>query len=215
MTTTAAPGRLNAFAQARAQAEIENRSVRIRAARTVTGQAVSDDDRACLLSMLGLDETPDTPAPTSSRPADTGAVSTPQLERVLADYVHAVAGQLGVPAEATGFEVSDTVTAYLGLRERCADRPNRDLMLVWNERDGWLIAAETRPNEPAHAIGYLGGPDILPHPYTVARFVTALLGGQHPNRPRQIHPPCTPRHLATLLGRHRPMITSHLFTPQS
>jgi hypothetical protein len=184
------------FAQARAQAEIDTRMLRARAVRTVAGQAINDDDRTRLLSMLGLED-PAKPSP------DPEAVSLPELERGLAGYVHAVATHIGVPVEATGFEISDTITAYLGLPDRCAECPERDLMLVWNERDGWLVAAETRPTEPAWVIGYLGGYDILPNPLAVAYFVTSLLRGHQPSGSRPTHPPHTPADLAALLRRHR------------
>ncbi len=138
--------------------------------------------------MLGLDDTP----------ANSG-----NLERGLAAYVRAVATALGVPAEATGFEISDTVTVYLGLPDRFADAPNRDLMLVWNERDGWLVAVENQPREPIQVIGYLGGHDILPHPHTVARFVANLLSGHHSGRFHSTYPHLSGRDLAALLLRHR------------
>jgi hypothetical protein len=190
------------FAKARAQAELDTRTLRVRAARTVADQAINDDDRTQLLSMLGLDDTPERPGPGPIQPADGETVSLQELERGLAGYVHAVATELGVPKEATGFEISDTITAYLGLPDRHPDCPHRDLMLVWNERDGWLVAAETHPTEPIIVIGYLGGYDILPHPRTVARFVGNLRTGFLLGRPRPTYPPLTARDLATLLGRH-------------
>lgn len=165
------------FAQARARAALDTRTLRARAVRTVTGKAVSDDDRTRLLSMLGLEE--DTQATKTSdtiRPVGREMVSLRELEGGLGDYVRAVAAELGVPAEATGFEISDTMTAYLGLPDRRADCPGRDLMLTWNARDGWLVAVETNPAEPVHVLGRLGGTDLLPHPHAVARFVTTLLG---------------------------------------
>ncbi|WP_255569966.1 hypothetical protein [Amycolatopsis sp. FDAARGOS 1241] len=42
---------------------------------------------------------------------DTNADSTVALARGLAGYVHAVATELGLPAEGTSFEISDTATA--------------------------------------------------------------------------------------------------------
>ena len=44
------------FARARARAEVEAVTLRVRAARTVAGQAVDGEDLTCLLSMLGLDD---------------------------------------------------------------------------------------------------------------------------------------------------------------
>lgn len=190
------------FAKARARAEVDARRLRALAARTVAGQATSDDDRSRLLSMLGLDDIPPQPARGHATGGDT--VSLRDLERGMSGYVRAVAAQLGVPLEATGFEISDTVTAYLGLPDRCADCPNRDLMLVWNEQDGWLVAAETHPTEPVRVIGYLGGYDILPHPRTVGQFVTSLLSGHRLGRFHPTHRPLTARDLVALLGRHHP-----------
>lgn len=188
------------FAHARAQAEVDTLRLRNRAARTVAGQAINDDDRSRLLSMLGLEEMGD--HPDSPRRTEPEVISPRAIELGLAGYVRAVATELGVPAEATGFEISDTVTAYLGLPDRCPDSPNRDLMLVWNERDGWLVAVETQPTEPTRVLGYLGGQDILPHPRTIATFVTHLLSGQRPDRPRPVFPPLAGQDLATLLRRH-------------
>ena len=99
------------------------------------------------------------------------------MEQALAGYVRAVAAELGVPAEATGFELSDTATAYLGLTARDQDHPGRDLMLVWTRRDGWYVAVETAPTEPPVVLGHLGGPDTMPGPKAVARFVADVLEG--------------------------------------
>lgn len=205
------------FAYARAQAELDVLKLRTRAARTVAGQAVSEDDRTRLLSMLGLDDL--TARPDDRRPPEPQTVSPRELEFGLAGYVNSVAAELGVPTEATGFESTDTVTAYLGLPDRCSAYPNRDLMLVWNERDGWLVAVETHPMEQAKVIDYLGGHDILPHPRTVATFITHLLGGFRATRCPPNHPRLTAQDLAALLARHRapftgPPTPSHWFNRQ-
>jgi hypothetical protein len=138
-------------------------ALRGRAVRTVADQAVDPDDFHSLLSMLGL---------------DADADSAASLRRGLAGYVRAVASAVGVPAEATGFEVSDTATAYLGLAQRWRLRPGRDLMLVWTERDGWSVAVETGPAESAVVVDYLGGDDVVPAPATVAVFVTDVIIGR-------------------------------------
>jgi hypothetical protein len=124
------------------------------------------------------------------------------LERGLAGYVRAVAAALRVSEEATGFEISDTVTAYLALTERYPDCPGRDLMLVWGERDGWLVAVETQPTEPPVVVGYLGNADILPSPGTVAGFVAGLLGGRHPLGPRPAFPPLDAAELSARLSHY-------------
>ncbi|MFL6142316.1 MAG: DUF6292 family protein [Labedaea sp.] len=124
------------------------------------------------------------------------------LERGLAGYVRAVAAELRVSEEATGFEISDTVTAYLGLTERNPDCPGRDLMLVWNQRDGWLVAVETRPAEQPLVVGYLGTADILPSPDRVAGFVAGVLGGSQPLGPRPAFPPFDSAELAGRLSQY-------------
>jgi hypothetical protein len=97
------------------------------------------------------------------------------LRRGLAGYVRAVAAALGVPPEGTGFEISDTATAYLGLAVRWPERPGQDLMLVWSERSGWTLAVESNPPlELAH----LDVEDLVPEPSVVAGFVADVLGGQ-------------------------------------
>lgn len=148
------------FTEARERATRERDEQRVRAIRTVTGRARDRDDLASLLSALGLDE------PGSG-----------QLGPRLAGYVRQVATAVGVPAEATGYEVSDTATAYLGLNVRCFVRPGRDLMLVWDERLGWSVGVEPRPGEPPVVLAFLGGADAVPAPSAVARFVTDTVTG--------------------------------------
>ena len=106
-------------------------------------------DEAVLLAVLGL------------RPAATAAPRG--LGPVLATYVRLVAEKVGVPAEAVTHEVTDTATAYLGLTARTVERPQRDLMLVWDERLGWYVGIEPQGNDEPPVICYLGG-DIVPTP---------------------------------------------------
>jgi uncharacterized protein DUF6292 len=150
------------FARARAKARVDALVQRDRAVRTVAEQAVDAKDFHSLLSMLGLDDGRDSPT----------------LRRGLAGYVRAVARALEVPTEATNFEISDTVTAYLGLSVRWPIRPSRDLMLVWTDRHGWAVAVETIPTERPIVIDYLGGDDLVPVPRAVARFLSGVLTGQ-------------------------------------
>jgi hypothetical protein len=102
---------------------------------------------------------------------------TQDLELALAAYARRVAEQVGVPAEAVTYEVTDTATAYLGLTARTADVPHRDLMLIWDERLGWYIAVEPCGNDHPPVICHLGG-QIAPSPATVARFVAEVLDGR-------------------------------------
>jgi hypothetical protein len=102
---------------------------------------------------------------------------THALSRGLAGYLAAVATAVGVAAEGTSHEVTDTATAYLALVERRPDRSGRDLMLVWSEHAGWAVSVETDPAEPPMVLSRLGG-DPLPSPQVVARFVADALAGR-------------------------------------
>ena len=53
------------------------------------------------------------------------------------------------------------LAAYLALNRRAPRYPDRDLMLIWGERDGWVVAVETDPAEEPIVLGYLGR-DVLP-----------------------------------------------------
>ena len=96
------------------------------------------------------------------------------LRSALAGYVSAVAAAVGVPPEGTSFEVTDTVTAYLGLSRRAPSYPGRDLMLVWSARQGWAVSVEPRPDEAPLVLARLGG-DVVPAPEAVGRFVTEVV----------------------------------------
>jgi hypothetical protein len=160
------------FVAARARAGREQTDQQRRAVRTIAGHARDHTEFIALLSMLGLD------APTL--PGTLG--------RRLATYVDRVAVAIGVPVEATGYEVSDTATAYLGLDQRSATQPDRDLMLVWDERLGWYVAEENTPSEAAVVIAYLDG-DAVPTPAAVARFVVEVAAGLGATRIRPVLPP--------------------------
>jgi hypothetical protein len=145
-----------------------------RAARTVASNSTDAQDCRTLLSMLGLE--PDNRVPTRAQD-HPAADCTPALARGLAGYLHAVAEVVGVPVDGTSYEVSDTATAYLALVGRASDRPDRDLMLVWGEHDGWTVSVETEPLEPPIRLARLGGDNPVPEPRMVARFVTEVLAG--------------------------------------
>lgn len=108
---------------------------------------------------------------------DTGGRTDELVARGLADYVLAVADALHVGTEATDSEVTDTVTGYIALGARSAAWPNRDLMLVWNERVGWALAVETPPAEDDVVLAYLGE-ELVAEPSVVARFVGDVLDGR-------------------------------------
>jgi len=123
-------------------------------------------------------------------------VEDPALGPVLARYVRQVADELGVPAEATGYEVSDTATAYLGLAQEWAEQPDRDLMLVWDEQLGWYVAIEAdTPDETPHVIAYLDS-EAVPPPAEVARFVADAVAGRATSRDRPALPPADRAELA-------------------
>jgi hypothetical protein len=104
--------------------------------------------------------------------------STHALSQGLAGYLSAIAKALDLPAQGTSFEISDTATAYVALAGQSALVPGRDLMLVWSERTGWVLAAETDPGEPPSVIAYFGGEDPVPDPLAVAAFVDDVLAGR-------------------------------------
>lgn len=108
---------------------------------------------------------------------DRGVDSTHELSQGLAAYVRAVALALDLPDEGTSFEISDTATAYVALRQ-AARRPGEDLMLVWSERSGWALAVETDPGAGSSVIAYFGGDDAVPKPSLVASFVREVLAGE-------------------------------------
>jgi hypothetical protein len=122
----------------------------------------------------------------------------------LAAYVHQVAAAIGVPSEATGYEVTDTATAYLGLDQRWPIRPDHDLMLVWDERLGWYVAVETTPAESPVVIGYLEG-DTVPTPAEVARFVADAAAGAGMTRIRPVQPPVERAELAEKMAAVSPV----------
>ncbi|MGB3438878.1 MAG: DUF6292 family protein [Actinophytocola sp.] len=161
------------FVEGRTRAEEERRHQQQQAVRTVAGNARDLTDFSALLAMLGLED----PAQQNPMP----------LSRQLAVYVREVAAAIGVPAEATGHEVTDTATAYIALDQRSASRPDHDLMLAWDERLGWYVAVETTPNEPAEIVAYLCG-DAVPTPAAVARFVADTTTGRSTSRIRPVLP---------------------------
>lgn len=172
------------FNEARTRAERERGDQRRRAVRTVAGQARDHTEFTAMLSMLGLEHSTPGPAP---------------LSRRLAVYVNHVAEAVGVSAEATGCEVSDTATAYLGLDRRLRTQPDHDLMLLWDERLGWYIAVETTPAEAPAVLAYLDG-DTVPTPDAVARFVADTASDQTATRIRPVSLPTDRGELAARMA---------------
>lgn len=183
-------GPMSELAKSRVRAQRERTDHRNRAVRVVAGQSRDRDEFTVLLSMLGLDD---------------GHGSEAALSRSLAGYVRQVAAVIGVPADAIGYEVSDTATAYLGLAARSPSHAGRDLMLAWDERLGWYVAAEIHADETPQVLGYLSG-DTVPPPATVARFVAAVVAGHRTNRFRPVQPPVDRITMARRMSATHPTI---------
>lgn len=161
MTSTPLSDPPSVFLEARTRAEQEWSDQQRRAVRMIAGQAQDRTEFAALLSMLDLGDP---------------ALRPVMLGRRLAAYVLQVAFAIGVPAEATGYDVSDLATAYVGV--------DHDLMLRWDERLGWYA---TPANGPA-VVAYLDG-DIVPPPATLTRFVADVAAGRCGTRIRPVQPP--------------------------
>jgi hypothetical protein len=103
------------------------------------------------------------------------AVSDGRFAAGLRSYVRAVARAMEVEPEAAWCEVADPSTAYVAVRERAPDYPEHDVMLLWDERLGWLVALENNPAEQPVTLARVDG-DVVPEPALVARTVRAVLG---------------------------------------
>jgi hypothetical protein len=173
------------FFEARTRAEREWSNQQQRAIRLVAGQARDLTDYTALLLMLDLNDP---------------ALHPTKLSRRLAIYLRQVAVAIGVPIESTGYEVSDTVTAYLVLDQQCTMRPGHDLTLAWDERLGWYVTVAPSLTTKAPAvIAYLNG-DIAPPPAAVARFVADVIAGRGGSRIRPVQPPTERTVLAAKLA---------------
>jgi hypothetical protein len=170
---------------------------RVLAARTVASHALGTRDRDELLSMLGLPAgPPDDPGPAAAEDESFAVAGA------LTSYVRSVAGFVGVPPEGTSCELTDTATAYLALPQHAPGHPDHDLMLVWDERDGWAVSLETDPNGPAVLVGRLGG-DLVPSPEVVAHFVADVMAGRPPAPSDEVQrAPVGRRALAERMNRH-------------
>ncbi len=127
------------------------------------------------------------------------------LERGLGAYVQAVAAAIGVPAEGTTVEISDTATAYLGLSRPWPGRPRHDVMLVWSERRGWTVAVETAPTEDPVVLARWPGDELVPPPEEVARFVVDAAAGRGAGKDHVTAVPVTRRILAERLDEYVPL----------
>jgi hypothetical protein len=94
--------------------------------------------------------------------------------RGLRGYVAAVAAGLGVGFESCAIDATPPAWAYVALDVRVTRFPDRELALLWDERQGWSAAVETHSGEDLVVLTYRGG-DLVPKPAEVAAFVTAVL----------------------------------------
>ncbi|WP_158883144.1 DUF6292 family protein [Amycolatopsis anabasis] len=110
---------------------------------------------------------------------DPSADAEFRFDRGFRAYLGHVAAALGIGLESCTIDLDIPVSAYLALDWRVDRFPERDLALLWDEQHGWSAAIETHSGEDLIVLAYLGGPDVLPDPGRVVRFLTALRTGDH------------------------------------
>lgn len=119
--------------------------------------------------------------------------------RVLRDYVHRVAADLGVGPESTYCEVDSPANAYVALENQQPREGQPDMALLWDERYGWAAAMETSSGEDLLVLAYFGD-DPLPAPPAVVAFAERVLAGEPAGR---LDPPSFHLHdVAARLARH-------------
>ncbi|MFD0201936.1 MULTISPECIES: DUF6292 family protein [Saccharothrix] len=117
----------------------------------------------------------------------------------LRGYVREVTGALGLSGECSYVQADRPVSAYLALDGRLPGFPDRDVALLWDEEHGWSAAVETHSGEDVIVQAHFG-PDVLPAPEAVARWVRGLMRGDRSARPL----PESPRDRRDLVGRLAP-----------
>lgn len=95
------------------------------------------------------------------------------LVRGLRGYVRLVTEQLGLTGECSYVHTERPASAYLALDGRLPGFPDRDVALLWDERDGWSAAVETHSGEDLIVQARFDA-DALPSPRAVAAWVRAL-----------------------------------------
>ncbi|MEU0529007.1 DUF6292 family protein [Amycolatopsis tolypomycina] len=110
-------------------------------------------------------------------PLTTKPEHEPPDERALAAYVGAVAAELDVPVEDTVAEVSEVATAEIPLAERSPEHPDRDLLLIWDNRHGWQLTVESGPSGALTEVAALSE-NLVPTPEQVAAFVVDVVAGR-------------------------------------
>lgn len=95
----------------------------------------------------------------------------------LRNYVRRVSEAIGLSGECSYVQSEPPAGAYLALDGRLPGIPNRDVALLWDERHGWSAAIETHSGEDLIVQAHFG-PDPLPSPKAVARWVDGLFRGE-------------------------------------
>ncbi|MET8998821.1 DUF6292 family protein [Amycolatopsis sp. Hca4] len=90
--------------------------------------------------------------------------------RGLRAYLARVARAVGVGFESCSLDLDVPASGYVALDRTLADH---DLALIWDEVHGWSVVAEPAGGAPK-LLAYLGGPEVLPAPRAVARFLEVL-----------------------------------------
>ncbi len=109
----------------------------------------------------------------------------------LRGYVRQVTRELGLTGECSYVHAERPAVAYLALDGRLPGFPDRDVALLWDEERGWSAAVETHSGEDVIVQAHFG-PDVLPSPKAVARWVRGLFRGDRGARswsepPRGVH----------------------------
>lgn len=76
--------------------------------------------------------------------------------------------------------------AMIITRTHVPTMPHRELVLTWDEVDGWATRITLDAEGETTALAYLGG-DLLAAPEEVASFLRDSVAGHHPGTP---FPPC-------------------------
>ncbi|CAL9540259.1 hypothetical protein SUDANB95_04182 [Actinosynnema sp. ALI-1.44] len=96
--------------------------------------------------------------------------------RALREYVRRVTEALGLSGECSLVQAERPASAYVAVDGHLPGFPDRDLALVWDERDGWAAAVETHGGEDLVVRARLGG-DVLPPPDVVAAWLDQVQHG--------------------------------------
>lgn len=125
-------------------------------------------------------------------------------------YLRTVADALGLPSDAANWEIAEEASAYVALDGRIPRFPDRNLMLIWHEARGWLVATEPDgSHDSSTVVARLRG-DIVPRPGAVAAFVHGVMSGRYEDVPT---PPGAHRDPAYRLALYH--YTQDLFGSQS